>query len=102
METKANESGPVFFQYRGKPLVRFGDDIYYGNMSDKYVILMNVLDCTEVHGVRVSRTIKLQLISTDTDTTPDKLVVKKTEKIGLYSALDVGAIWLSRALSQNK
>lgn len=102
MDTKAKETDNVFFRYRGKPLVRFKDDIYYGNMSDKYVILMNVLDSNEVHGVKVSKTIKLQLISTDTGLTPDKMVVKKTEKVGLYSALDVGAIWLSRALSQIK
>ena len=27
-----------FPMYRGKPLVRSGDTIYYGNMTDKYVI----------------------------------------------------------------
>ena len=26
-------------------------------------------------------------------------IVKKTEKLGLYTALDVGAVWLERALA---
>ena len=31
-----------FPMYRGKPLVRSGDTIYYGNMTDKYVIKIDI------------------------------------------------------------
>ena len=31
-----------FFQYKGKPLVRCGDTLYYGDMKDKYVIKMMI------------------------------------------------------------
>ena len=31
-----------FSTYKGKPLVRCGDEIYYGSMEDKYVIRMQI------------------------------------------------------------
>lgn len=30
--------------YRGRPLVRCGDELYYGNMTEKYVIYMQILE----------------------------------------------------------
>ena len=32
-----------FITYKGFPLVRKGNEIYYGNMSDEYVTYMNVV-----------------------------------------------------------
>ena len=33
-----------FLEYKGRPLVRQGDDIYYGDMSDKYYIYMMIMN----------------------------------------------------------
>ena len=32
-----------FFTYKDIPLVRNGDTIYYGSMSDKYVIMLKIM-----------------------------------------------------------
>ena len=36
-----------FFTYKGYPLVRKGDEIYYGNMYDSYVIMMQIIEKSE-------------------------------------------------------
>ena len=80
--------------YRGRPLVRCGKEIYYGNMSEPFVILMKVL--TEKDNV--ADKIQVMLLSTDTTKAPQERVVKQSTKVGLYTALDFGCIWLERAL----
>ena len=80
--------------YRGRPLVRCNKEIYYGNMSDPFVIFMQVL--TEKDNV--ADKIQVMLLSTDTTKAPQERVVKQSTKVGLYTALDFGCIWLERAL----
>lgn len=90
-----------FLEYKGKPLVRCGKTIYYGNMSDPYVICLNVLDESDVKDLKVSGKVVIQLINTDPDVSPKEKIVKKSEKNGLFNALDLGAVWLERALKQS-
>ena len=53
-------------KYKGRPLVRCKNDIYYGNFSDPFVIYMQVLTTKEDHGVQVADRIHVILLSTDT------------------------------------
>ena len=39
-----------FLMYKDKPLVRKGNTIYYGNMSDKYVIMFQILSTKDMDG----------------------------------------------------
>lgn len=84
--------------YKGKPLVRCGKTIYYGNMSDPYVICLNVLDDTDIKDLKLSGKVVIQLLNTDPDVSPKEKIIKKSEKNGLFNALDLGAVWLERAL----
>ena len=52
--------------YKGRPLVRCKNDIYYGSLSDPYVIFMQVLTSKEENGVQVADRIHVTLLSTDT------------------------------------
>lgn len=90
-----------FLEYKGKPLVRCDKTIYYGNMSDPYVICLNVLDHKDIEDLKVSGKVLIQLISTDPDVSPKEKIIKKSEKNGLFNALDLGAVWLERALKNN-
>ena len=38
--------------YRGHPLRRVDNLIYYGSMADKYIVMMQVLDTTPLDGKR--------------------------------------------------
>ena len=86
-----------FLTYKGKPLVRSGNTIYYGNMGDPYVIVIQISSTKTVNDIEVADRVVVQLVSTDTDLRPRDRIVKKGEKRGLYNAIDIGKIWLERA-----
>lgn len=87
-----------FFTYKGKPLVRKDDTIYYGSMGDDYVVMLSVQSHTKDGELDLADNITIQLMHTDTTINPMDIVVKKAEKKGLYQALDIASIWLDRAL----
>lgn len=87
-----------FLTYKGKPLVRKGNTIYYGNMSDPFVICLSIGSAHEVHGVKIADKVTVQLLNTDPTVNPLEAIVKRTEKNGLWAAVDIASIWLERAL----
>lgn len=54
-----------FFTYKGLPLVRKDNTIYYGNMSDKYVAMLTVLSTHKVKDLEIADKTRVQLMSTD-------------------------------------
>ena len=88
-----------FLNYKGRPLVRCGDTLYYGNMEDKFVIQLTIKDKEPDGDITSAKKILVQLLDTDTSVDPLKRIIKKSEKEGLYNAMDIGAIWLERALA---
>ena len=87
-----------FLTYKGKPLVRNGDTIYYGNMSDDYVIMLRITSKKDFEGYDVASKVTVQLLSTDPDASAKERVIKTSEKKGLFAAMDIAEIWLERAL----
>ena len=85
--------------YRGHPLRRVDNLVYYGSMADKYIIMMQVLDTEDVKDLKLAKRVSIQLQLTDPDLKSRDRVVKKSEKDSLYAAMDVGTIWLERALA---
>lgn len=86
--------------YKGKALSRLGNEIYYGNPEDPYVIFMTILSTETVEGVEVPGKVHVQLLSTDTSLSPRERIIRESDKNGLYNALDIGEIWLKRASSE--
>ena len=87
-----------FSTYKGKPLVRCGDELYYGSMDQRFVIRMQIKSKKEVNGLEIADKVAIQLLCTDPDLSPRKQLVKSSEKQGLYVALDIADVWLDRAL----
>ena len=87
--------------YKGLPLRRKDNLIYYGNMSDKYIVMLQILDTEPVEDLSLAKRVSVQLQLTDPDIRSRDRVVKKGEKEGFYIALDLGAVWLERALAAN-
>ena len=85
--------------YKGRPLMRKDNMIYYGSMADSHIIMLQVLETKQVNGQDVASRVSVQLQLTDPATKSRDRVVKKSEKPGLYTALDVGCVWLERALA---
>ena len=84
--------------YKGHPLRRVDNLIYYGSMADKYIIMMQILETKKEQDLDVATKVSVQLQMTDPDLKSRDRVVKKSEKDSLYAAMDVAAIWLDRAL----
>ena len=91
-----------FLSYKGKPLVRCGNTIYYGNMNDPFVVLLQIVSSKKVNDLDVADRVTVQLLSTDPDARPKDRIIKKSEKKGLYQAMDIGSIWLDLALKESK
>lgn len=89
-----------FLEYKGRPLVRNGNIIYYGKMSDPYVIVLQIMGTKEFKGIELADRVLIQLVSTDESLRPKDRILKKSEKKGLYNAMDIGTIWLERALEK--
>ncbi len=88
-----------FLTYKGFPLVRSGKTLYYGNMRDPYVIMLQICSTKQVGDLEVASRVTVQLLDTDPDVRPKDRIVKKSEKQGLYQAMDIASIWLERALN---
>ena len=95
MSTK-NKDG--FLTYKDKPLVRNGNTMYYGNMSDPFVVIFQINTTKTFKDMEIADKVTIQLVNTDPDIRPRDRIVKKSEKNGLYAAMDIGSIWLERAL----
>ena len=96
----AEKKGAKFLTYKGKPLVRSGNILYYGNMSDPFVIMIQIISTKKIGELEVANRVTVQLLNTDPDVRPRDRIVKKSEKQGLYQAMDIATIWLERALAQ--
>ena len=85
--------------YKGHPLRRKENLIYYGSMADKYIIMLQVMETKKVDDLDVATKVAVQLQLTDPDLKSRDRVVKKTEKDSLYAAMDVASVWLERMLN---
>lgn len=85
--------------YKGRPLRRVGNLIYYGTMADKYIVLMQILESKKVGDMEVASKVSVQLQLTDPDLKSRDRIIKKSERDSLYAAMDIGGIWLERALA---
>ena len=95
----ANNTNNIPLTYKGRPLMRKDSLIYYGSMSDKYIIMLQVISAEKNGELSQAKKVAVQLQLTDPDISSKDRVVKSTEKEGLYNAMDIASIWLERALS---
>ena len=65
-----------FLTYKGKPLVRNGNTIYYGDPSENYVIMMQITATKPVGDVEVASKVSVQLLNTDPDVSARERIVK--------------------------
>ena len=85
--------------YKGRPLMRKDNLIYYGSMADSHIVMLQILESKKQGDMDVATRVSVQLQLTDPNARSRDRIVKKSEKDGLYTALDVGGVWLERALA---
>ncbi len=94
----ASKTDNIPLTYKGKPLMRKGNKIYYGNTEDKYRVFLEIDEDTQIMGLSIATHVNVQLQTNDI---PGKeKVIKSAERDGLYAALDLGEFWLTDILSE--
>lgn len=88
-----------YIEYKGRAFVREHDTICYGNMTDPYILYMMIMSYKKFGNTEIPDKILIQVLSTDKTKPFADRIVKQGEKNGLYDALDIGVIWLERALA---
>jgi len=85
-------SNEEFLEYKGRPLVRKDNDIYYGDLSDKYHVFMMIMaEAPTAKGVDIPAMVMVQLLAKDSSR-PEKQAVSKS----LTDALETASAWLDR------
>lgn len=84
--------------YNGKPLLRCGNEIYYGNPEDKYVVIFRLEDNDDLGDITVAKRVIVELKTNEGERSQ---LVRQAERDGLYKALDVGIFWLEQALENS-
>ncbi|MDR1674620.1 MAG: hypothetical protein LBR54_04135 [Oscillospiraceae bacterium] len=86
--------------YKGLPLVRKNNEIYYGHMYDDYVVYMKIIETKDVkttvgnsETLKVATKVKVYKMSTDRKLSPAEAIAQTGERNGLYEALDLAAAW---------
>ena len=93
MELNKNE----YIMYKGLPLVREGDTICYGDLNEKYMLMLNILSKKENGEPNM---IMVSICHTEDK---NKLVNgKQAIKNDLFEALDLGSIWLEHLIKEGK
>ena len=84
--------------YKGHPLMRKDNIVYYGSMADSHIVMLQILETKKVDDTEIATRVSVQLQLTDPNARAKDRIVKKSEKEGFYTALDLGCVWLDRAL----
>ena len=85
--------------YKGRPLMRKDNLIYYGSMADSHIVMLQILETKKMSDMDIATRVSVQLQLTDPSARSRDRSVKKSEKDGFYTALDLGCVWLERALA---
>ena len=87
-----------FLTFKGKPLVRSKNIIYYGDMSDKFVVKLEILSSHKEGDLDVADKVKVMLLKNNAQHTDD--IVRSTEKDVMSEAMNFASVWLERALAE--
>jgi len=84
------------FTYKGKPMVRRGDTIYYGDLNEKYIIIFTIKSKKKVGDLEVADSVTIDLC-TNRGVGKEK-VIKKANRENLFEAIDIAEFWLEDAI----
>ncbi len=83
-----------YLEYMDKPLVREGNTICYGDMSEKCILVLEIMSEKEVDGIKLPKDVLIQVI----DSKDPNKIIKQGKKEGLHDAFSIGLVWLDLAL----
>ena len=86
--------------YKGRPLMRKDNIVYYGSMADSHIVMLQILETKKEGDLDLATRVSVQLQLTDPNVKSRDRIVKKSEKDGFYTALDLSLIhiWLAKLI----
>ena len=87
--------GGKYLMYKDRPLVREGDTICYGDMTEKYILVLEIMNYKEADDLRLPGDILVQVVESQ----DQNRIYRQGSKQGLYEAFGYGLIWLDQALA---
>ena len=85
--------------YNGKPIIRCKNRIYYGNLDDNLILVLDITKTKKVNGFDLADEVLVQIMD-NTGELGKGQVYRKATRDDLYKALDIGEWWLKDALKQ--
>ena len=81
--------------YRGFPLIRSGNTIFYGSAGDACAAKLTIKETKKIADEEVPNKIMVQLLPKNP---ADVAKARKGDYIGFYEALDTAHVWLTDVL----
>lgn len=85
--------------YKGKPLVRCDNSVYFGAPDDKYYISISLDEIKKSGKTSVANKAVIELYQNQNGINRKNKLIKRAQRDGLFAALDIGTFWLFDALS---
>jgi hypothetical protein len=84
-----------YLEFKGQPLVRVDNELYYGDMSEKFYLFMMIMSYKNLDkfGTQIPDKVMVQILPTS----GSGKVEKQNIVTGLSEAFDLGMAWLERA-----
>lgn len=93
---KRETVGGKYLEYKGKPLVREGDTICYGDMNDRCVLILEIMSHKSTPEGDLPSNIFIQIV----DPKNQSNIFRQGSKEGLYEAFNLGLVWLEHELKK--
>ncbi|MBE7021985.1 MAG: hypothetical protein E7414_02060 [Ruminococcaceae bacterium] len=91
-----------FLSYEGRPLLRDGNVLYYGDFKENFITRFTILETKKVNDLEVASKVNIELLEKHGDDISTARLTKKAERSSLYAALDIGIYWLEDILEMER
>ena len=91
-----------FLEYEGKPLLRDGNVLYYGDFSENFITRFTITETKKVGDLEIPAKVNIELLEKRGEDITTARLTKKAERNSLYDALDIGVYWLEDILEREK
>lgn len=88
--------------YRGKPLIRDGNVLYFGSFDENFITRFTILDSEQVNELDMAKKITIELLEKHGNDISTARLTKKAERTSMWAALDIGVYWLEDILEMEK
>ena len=85
-----------YLEYRGKPLVREGDTICYGDMQGKCILILEIMSYKKEGDKELPDNIIIQVV----DPKDQSKIFRQGSKQGLYEAFSLGLVWFNHEMQK--